>query len=114
MAKFASIGLTIQREICCMQISGDIEASNLQAVFNLGFTYAPQTLLVFLDGYDNQQYLFSQANDLSDLNWVHQALNRFEPWELQEGILRSPRPATTRMNSIIQSVHAAKRELIAA
>jgi len=114
VARFSSISLNIQSEMCVGQISGDIQPENLKGVFQLGFTYSPQVLLMDITDLDNQRYFFSQSEPLSDLVWLQEALSRFEPWELQEGVLRSPQPATTRMSSIIQAIHSAKRPLVAA
>ncbi len=108
-----SFNIGIEDGIANVLIQGSLPLEHYQALYNLCFSvYSPVVLTVHLENQEYISYTIAQAEEFVDLDWLHQALSRFEEgWTRQDNALFSPIPSQLSEKQIIDTFKVARREL---
>jgi hypothetical protein len=87
------INIVVRNGICELQVKLEKPEAVFQELLSLGFAYANVLLIVDLTHCeaDKKRYAIAQKLPTIDMNWLFNALTRFElGWRLEQGILVSP------------------------
>jgi hypothetical protein len=110
-----TFNIGVENEIANVLIQGTLPLEHYQALHSLCFSvYAPAVITVYLEDSERISYTIAQSEDLVDLDWLHQALSRFEEgWTRRGNALFSPHRSKLSEKQVTDTFNAARRKLAA-